>query len=386
MTPDRPTSPPSRPGRTEPWRIERMVQRVPAHLGENTREPVSPWIVIAGVVLLILVSCGVLFVLIDVPSRLAGLGFKAQPTATRTPRVVTPGVTILPPTPAPATPTAGPTAVTTKYKVKAGDTLSSISARYHVSIEAIKTANGMTNDTVRIGDELTIPLPTPTPPGGASIPQLPASTPTAISLQSPPSSDAPAATPGVVRYTVSRGDTLISIAAAYGSSVDAIRLANQLPGDFLSVGQVLQVPLEGWTPTVVATAVAMVSPTPTAQFTYRAPNLTWPPDNQALRGSGGAPSLEWSSPASLKPSEFYVLHIDYTVNGTKKSIVKQIKQGNSYSLTAADYPGPNASGTEFSWYVLIVNSGPSSSVRAEAPNPQVFASSPPSETRTFIWY
>lgn len=386
MTPDRPTSPPSRPGRTEPWRIERMVQRVPAHLGETTREPVSPWIVIAGLVLLILVSCGVLFVLLDVPSRLAGLGFRAQPTATRTPRVVTPGVTILPPTPAPPTPTAGPTAVTTKYKVKAGDTLSSISARYHISIEAIKIANGMTNDTVRIGDELTIPLPTPTPPGGAFVPQLPASTPTALSLQSPPSSGAPAASPGVVRHTVSRGDTLISIAAAYGSSVDGIRLANQLPNDFLSIGQVLDVPLGAWTPTVVPTMVAMITPTPTAQFAYAAPNLQWPPDNQVLRGSGGAPTLEWLAPASLKSGEFYVVHIDYTANGKKQSIVAQIKQGNSYALKATDYPGPNASGTEFSWYVLIVNSGPSGQARAEVQNPQVLASSPPSETRTFIWY
>ena len=98
MTPDRQTPRPSRPGRTEPWRVERMVQRVPAHLGETTPQPVSPWIVVAGVVLLIMVSCGVLAVLLDIPARLAGLGVQSVPTPTATPRVVTPAVTILPAT------------------------------------------------------------------------------------------------------------------------------------------------------------------------------------------------------------------------------------------------------------------------------------------------
>ena len=394
MTPDRPTPPPSRPGRTDSWRIERMVQRVPAHLGETTHEPVSPWVVIAGVLLLMLVSCGVLLVLLDVPSRLAGLGIQGQPTATRTPRVVTPAVTILPVTLPPPTATVGPTVATRKHKVVAGDTLSSISVKYKVSIEAIKAANGLRDDTVRIGEELIIPLPTATPAGGAQLPQAPSSagapqlslsTPTTIALQSLPPSAVPATAPGTVRHTVAKGDTLISIAAVYGSTVDSIRLANQLIGDMLSVGQVLQVPVGAWTPTTVPVAALPPTATPTSQFAYSAPNLTWPLPSENIRGKEGAPTLGWTAPATLKTGEFYVVHLDYAVNGVKQSIVRQAGQATSLALSAKDYPGPNASGTEFKWYVVVVGS-PATQARASVSNPEMFAQSPPSETRTFLWY
>ncbi len=387
MTPDRQT-PPSRPGRTEPWRMERVVQRVPAHLGETSREPVSGWLVVAGLFLLILVSCGVLFIILDVPTRLRAFGI-AQPTATRTPRVVTPMITTLPITLAPPSPTPGPTAATVKYKVKAGDTLSSISIKYKVSIQAIMVANSLKDETIRIGEELVIPLPTPTPAGGAMLPQPPAlTTPTAITLHSSPAVGGPAATPGMTTHKIVRGDTLISIAATYGSSVDAIRIANQLDGDMLSIGQSLQIPTGAWTPTPVPTLVALVSPTPTSQFSYPAPSLMWPPDNYTLRGSKDTPTLSWIASATLKPNEFYVVHIDYTVDGIQKTpIVAQVRQGNSYKLDPANYPGSSASGTQFSWYVLIVSGPltPTAQTRADLRG-QGVASSPPSATWTFTWY
>ena len=54
---------------------------------------------------------------------------------------------------------------------------------------------------------------------------------------------APAATPGEQRYTVRPGDTLSSIAAQFGTSVDAIALANGFaPTAVLSIGQELKIP------------------------------------------------------------------------------------------------------------------------------------------------
>ncbi len=391
MTPDRPT-PSSRPEHNEPWRMERMVQRVPAHLGEPTNEPASAWLVIAGIVLLIVVSCGVLFILLNVPERLKGFSIAAPPTATRTPRVVTPAVTTVPATLPPPTPSPGPTAVTVKYKVKSGDTLIMIASRYKVTVQAIMAANGLKDETIRIGDELTIPLATPTPPGGAFIPPPPVaslSTPTAILLMasSPPTS--PAATPGMLSHKVARGDTLISIAATYGSTVDGIRIANQLDGDFLSIGQVLQIPVGAWTPTPLPTSVAMVSPTPTSQFAYAAPNLMWPPDNYVLRGTKDAPTLSWIAAGALKANEVYVVHIDYSVDGvTKPPIVAQVRQGTSYKLDSEKvYPGTSQNGAQFSWYVMIVSQVPQTSpeVRAEARGTGI-AASPPSPTWAFTWY
>ncbi len=383
MTQERPsTPPPSRPGgKNESWRVERMVQRVPAHLGETTTESISPWVMVAGVILLLLVVCAVIFFLLGGTSRFFGAASAtATPTRARTP--LEQPITILPvlATPVPTTP--APTPVTTKYKVKQGDNLIEIAARFKVSVQAIKAANGMQDDTIRIGQELTIPLPTPTPPPGS---KPPAGTPTPISFESPPTSASPAAPPGVVVYTVQRGDTLISIAATYGSTVDAIRIANQLDSDFLSIGQILNVPVGSWTPTPTMTNIPLTTATPTAPFAYAAPNLLSPSDNQTFRGSKDVPTLAWTAPATLKPNEFYVLNLSTGSGAAKKSWSLQIRQGTSKTLDATYYPGANPSGTRFSWYVVIVNQ-PTSSRSPTITSAPIFAASPPTETRTFVWY
>ncbi len=379
MAQDQPTPPPSRPGRPESWRMQRMVQRVPAHLGESTREVVSPWITVGGVILLIGVTCAVIFIMLGGTARLGALGLGATPTRTRAPTSVSPPLTVIPITLPLPTPTPGPTAATIKYKVKAGDTLTFIAEKYHVSIRAIMAANGMKDETIRIGEELIIPLPTPTPPGGASAPQLPlGSTPTPLSLESPPPSAEAAGTPGVIRYTVRGGDTLIGIAAANGSTVNAIRIANELDGDTIIAGQVLMVPVGAWTPSPVPTPTSNATSSPTSQFTYLAPNLKFPPDNYSFRGSKDVPVLEWLSPAILKLNEFYVVHVDYVTSGTTKSYPITVKQGTSLNLAPTlYYPGPNPNGTRYSWYVVIVSQPPGS---------QPLAQSPLSATRTFVWY
>ena len=358
-----------------------MVQRVPAHLGETTREVVSPWLMIAGVAFLLVVACAVIFFLLGGTSRL-GLGVAVTATPTRTP-TLRPATTILPITLPPATTAVpGPTAVIVKYKVKAGDNLTAIAARYKVTIQAIMAANNMTTDTIRIGEELIIPLPTPTP--GSQLSPPPGTTPTSISLQtSPPPSATAAGTPGVIRHTVQRGDTLISIAATYGSTADGIRAANQLASDFLSVGQVLLVPVGAWTPTATATAVVITTATPTSEFAYAAPNLLSPANDAEFHGSQNLPPLMWSSPAALKPNEFYVVHVEYTLNGERKTLPSlTVRQGTSVKLSTAYYPGSNTSGARFSWYVVIVSES-----SAKTPSStQTFAQSPTSVTRTFVWY
>jgi LysM repeat protein len=62
------------------------------------------------------------------------------------------GTAPAPPPSAPA-PTAGPRS----HTVVSGDTLWGLSRKYGVSIDAIKTANGMTSDTVVLGTTLNIP-------------------------------------------------------------------------------------------------------------------------------------------------------------------------------------------------------------------------------------
>jgi LysM repeat protein len=106
---------------------------------------------------------------------------------------------------------------TTTYTVKSGDNLYSIANKYGVTVTAIKEANNLTTNTLSIGQVLTIPLPGSTEPPVSNIP--------------------PATT-----YTVKSGDNLYSIAAAFGTTVDAIKSANNLTSNLLSIGQVLTIP------------------------------------------------------------------------------------------------------------------------------------------------
>lgn len=91
---------------------------------------------------------------------------------------------------------------------------------------------------------------TPTPAGGSTTP--------AVSLTPTPGpGEEPTIPPTQTTYTVQLGDTLYSIALRYGTSVDAISVANQITDPTqISVGQVLIIP---GVPGV--TAVPTVAPT-----------------------------------------------------------------------------------------------------------------------------
>ncbi|MEA3407285.1 MAG: LysM peptidoglycan-binding domain-containing protein [Chloroflexota bacterium] len=114
--------------------------------------------------------------------------------------------TPLPPT---ATPTAGPTLAPTgtpqaitspiTYTVQPGDTLYSLAKRYDTTVQAIMQANGMMSYLIYVDEVIWIP------PSGA-------------------------APPGPIVHIVQPGETLYSIAQQYGTTVWAIRMANNLPG------------------------------------------------------------------------------------------------------------------------------------------------------------
>ncbi|ADE54821.1 peptidoglycan recognition protein family protein [Coraliomargarita akajimensis] len=101
----------------------------------------------------------------------------------------------------------------TVHIVRKGETLSHISLRYNVKINAIKQANNLRSDTVRIDQKLIIPTTaSPRPTSSNAI------------------------------HLVQKGDTLGHIALRYGVSVSAIKQANNLRNDVVRVGQRLSIP------------------------------------------------------------------------------------------------------------------------------------------------
>ena len=77
-----------------------------------------------------------------------------RPTATATPR---PTATATPTATQSPTITPSPTATVRRYTVVSGDTLTRIANQFGVTVKAIKTANNLTSDTIRVGQVLVIP-------------------------------------------------------------------------------------------------------------------------------------------------------------------------------------------------------------------------------------
>lgn len=124
---------------------------------------------------------------------------------------------------------AGPSS--SVHVVNYGESLSSIAWKYGVSVEDLVRANGLPNPNfVFAGQRLVIPA------GGTL-------------AASPAPASAQAGTAGETIHTVQPGQTLTGIAASYGVSVSAILQANGLRNqDFIYVGQRLRIPAPGTAP------------------------------------------------------------------------------------------------------------------------------------------
>ncbi len=101
------------------------------------------------------------------------------------------------------------------YTVKSGDSLWKIANQFGTTAAAIRAANNLTSDVLRIGQVLTIPRTT--------TPETPS-------------------TPSGNTYTVQNGDSLWKIANRFGTTINQLKAANNLTNDNLKVGQILVIP------------------------------------------------------------------------------------------------------------------------------------------------
>jgi len=123
------------------------------------------------------------------------------------------------------------------YIVQAGDWLSRIAARFGVTVQAIMSANGLTNpNRIFVGQRLVIPGGT----SGGNPPATPAPT------SAPPVTQPPPSNTGSQIYIVQPGDWLSRIAARFGVTTQAIMTANGLTNpNLIFVGQRLVIPTGG---------------------------------------------------------------------------------------------------------------------------------------------
>ncbi len=155
------------------------------------------------------------------------------PTGDTPPPNPGPTATPAPNTPEPSNPDAGEGFW---YTVRWGDTLGRIAQLNGSTVAAIKSANSLASDLIRIGQRLWIPA------AGSSTP-APDPNPDVT-----PSPELPDEGEEGVWYTVRGGDTLGAIAARHGTTVAAIKSANSLPSDLIRIGQRLWIPSRGSSP------------------------------------------------------------------------------------------------------------------------------------------
>src|SRR5258708_32026484 len=147
----------------------------------------------------------------------------------------------IPPTAVLATPTALPTEGPCVHTVQPGEWFYSIARKFNITPADLLAANPRSNpDALQPGDVLNIPncnKATATPAiSPTNTPQslLPAST-------TNPNAPTPIQLSGRT-YSVATGDTLGGIARKFNITVQALKEANGMTNDFLSVGQILKIP------------------------------------------------------------------------------------------------------------------------------------------------
>lgn len=99
------------------------------------------------------------------------------------------------------------------YTVKSGDNLYAIANKFGTTVNKIKELNNLSSNLLSIGQQLLIK-----------------------EKDSLPDTD------NTVKYTIKSGDTLYSIARKYGTTVDAIKNANNLSSNTLTIGKIIIIP------------------------------------------------------------------------------------------------------------------------------------------------
>ncbi|MBC7106700.1 MAG: LysM peptidoglycan-binding domain-containing protein [Firmicutes bacterium] len=109
------------------------------------------------------------------------------------------------------------------YTVRAGDSLYILANRFHTTVADLRRWNDRESDVLYAGETLIVP----SPEGGLARPPVQAWGPLP---------------PGVQLYHVAPGDTLWGLAAAFNTTVEAIKATNHLQLELLLPGQPLFVP------------------------------------------------------------------------------------------------------------------------------------------------
>ncbi|PLT27731.1 LysM peptidoglycan-binding domain-containing protein [Peribacillus deserti] len=160
------------------------------------------------------------------------------------------------------------------YTVKKGDTLLKLSAKYHVTVQQLKGANGLNSDKIYIGQRIDVPA-------------LHAQTPRKTKKPEAVTSPAVKSIKGQI-YNVKAGDSVWAISKRFNVTVNALIQANGKKNTALRTGEKLIIPGEA--------------------LLYKTAKVTGAADNHSIEFVSG--------------KEYFVLQVGY---GKAEGLVKQMK-------------------------------------------------------------
>ncbi len=263
------------------------------------------------------------------------------------------------PPPAGATPepevTQGPSG-SVEHIVEANETLLSIAIDFNVTVEDIRAANGISGDIIQIGQSITIPnqQAVVAPPAAAQ--------------------EAPRGQVSTFEYTVQQGDTIATIAARLGSSVDDILRANSISDpQLIRPDQTLQIPMRQVPSEVMASSGAGGDGT----IAYGAPQITAPATGAVIARAQPV-LLRWVSVDLLKPNEWYVVLL-YPQTPSARQFPSVWTKATSHRIEL-EYAPEEGQSAEYAWQVSVVRV-----LDGEGDSYSLEPASPSSELRRFIW-
>ena len=115
-----------------------------------------------------------------------------------------------------------------RYRVRRGDSLSAVGARFGASVSQLKAWNGLRGTTIRVGQTLKVPGPSTAPASAQSTASASAGIPSR-----------PAVAPSPDHYRIRSGDNLSGIASRFGVSVRDLQAWNGLRGTRITAGKFL---------------------------------------------------------------------------------------------------------------------------------------------------
>ncbi|MEC7230661.1 MAG: LysM peptidoglycan-binding domain-containing protein [Verrucomicrobiota bacterium] len=187
----------------------------------------------------------------------------------------------------------------TEYMVKRGDSLSKIANQFDTSVRAIKAANGLSSDLIRVGDKLVVPVSSSSIGTSSAMSAAPSD-----SISS--SSTAPSfSASGARTHTVKSGEYPGKIASQYDMTTDELLALNGITDPRkLQVGKVLKVSGSSSTANVDPPAQVVTATTEASSTLMTEPVSTEAP----------------SSTTSMVPIEIKVIESDPLVEGEATEI------------------------------------------------------------------